>query len=63
MDIAEISMALSQVNVQNNVGTAILSKTMDTNEAMGDGIVKMIDKASMERSVNPAVGANIDVYA
>lgn len=66
MDIAGISMALSQMKVQNNVGTAMLSKTMDTNETMGEGIVSMIDKtgrAEMERSVNPMVGGNIDYYA
>ena len=63
MDIAEVSMALSQIQTQSQVGTAVLSKTMDTNEIMGDGIVKMIDKSAMERSVNPGIGANVDVYA
>ena len=56
-------MAMAQMNVQNNVGTAVLSKAMDANEAMGDGIVRMIDKSAMERSVNPSVGASVDVYA
>ena len=63
MDIAGVSMALSQMKVQSEVGTAVLSKAMDANEAMGDGIVRMIDKGAMERSVNPSVGANIDTYA
>jgi len=34
---------------------------MDTNEALGQGLVQMIDSAAMERSVNPSVGANFDM--
>jgi hypothetical protein len=60
MDISGISMALSQIKTNTELGTKLLSKAMDTNEMMGEGIVKMIDKASMERSVNPAVGGNVD---
>ena len=60
MDISGISMALSQIKTNTELGTKLLSKAMDTNEMMGEGIIKMIDKASMERSVNPAVGGNVD---
>ena len=58
--ISTASIALSQINTQRDIGTKLLSKAMDTNEMMGEGIVKMIDKASMERSVHPAVGGNVD---
>lgn len=61
MDIAEVSMALSQANTMNAVGTAVLSQSIDMGKVAGDGIVKMIDAAAMERSVNPAVGGNIDI--
>ncbi len=61
MDIAGISMALSNISVQSQVGTAVLDKAMDTNEALGQGLIEMIDAAAMERSVNPAVGANLDI--
>jgi hypothetical protein len=61
MDIAGISMALSTVSLQSKVGTAVLDKTMDTNEALGEGLVQMIDAAAMERSVNPSVGGNFDL--
>lgn len=63
MDIAGVSMALAQANLKSDVGTAVLSKAMDANESLGDGIVRMIDKSAMERSVNPAVGSNVDIYA
>lgn len=61
MDIAGISMALSNISTQSQVGTAVLGKAMDTNEELGEGLVRMIDAAAMEQSVNPGIGANIDV--
>ncbi len=62
MDIAGVSTALANVSLQSQVGTAVLSKAMDTNEALGAGMIEMIDSAAMERSVNPAVGTNFDMY-
>ncbi len=61
MDIAGVSMALSKVSTQSQVSTAVLSKAMDTNRTLGEGLVQMIDAAAMEQSVNPAVGGNFDV--
>lgn len=61
MDIAGLSMAMATNAVQSRVGTAVLSKAMDTNEQLGQGLVQMIDAAAMERSVNPSVGANFDM--
>lgn len=61
MDIAGLSMSMATTDTLSKVGTAVLSKAMDTNEAMGQGIVNMIDAAAMERSVQPSVGANFDV--
>ena len=63
MNITGLSMAISQINTKTEVGTALLSKSMDNNEALADGLVKMIDKSAMERSVNPNVGSNVDFYA
>ena len=61
MDIAGLSMAMASNNLQTKVGTAVLSKAMDTNEALGQGIVQMMDSAAMERSVTPELGTNIDL--
>lgn len=61
MDIAGLSMAMASTNLQNKVGTAMLGKAMDTNKALGQGLVQMIDSAAMERSVTPELGANIDL--
>ncbi len=61
MNIAGLSMAMSTNQVQTQVGTAVLSKSMDTLETLGQGMVQMIDAAAMEQSVNPAVGGNFDM--
>lgn len=61
MDIAGVSMELANASIQSQVGTAVLSKALDTNEALGAGMVQMIDAAAMERSVNPDAGANLDI--
>ncbi|MGN0479954.1 MAG: YjfB family protein [Lachnospiraceae bacterium] len=56
MDIPALSMSLSQIDTTNKVGVAMLSKSLDTMEQMGDGITKM-----MEASVTPHLGQNIDL--
>lgn len=61
MDIAGVSTALANISLQSQVGTAVLSKALDTNETLGAGMVQMLDSAAMERSVNPNLGANFDV--
>lgn len=61
MDIAGVSMALANITTQSQVSTAVLSKAMDASQTMGEGIVQMMDAAAMELSVNPGIGANIDM--
>lgn len=61
MDVAGLSMALAQTETLNNIGTAVLSKSLDAMEASGAQMVDMM-KSSMELSVNPNLGANIDIY-
>lgn len=61
MNIAGVSTALSNVSLNSKIGTAVLAKALDTEEALGSGIVEMIDAAAMERSVNPHIGSNFDM--
>lgn len=56
MDITEISLANVQASTMSSVGIAVLGMSMDTQEVLGDEMVKM-----MEQSVNPHIGGNIDV--
>lgn len=61
MDIAGLSTALAASRIQTQAGLAVLSRSMDTNEALGAGLIEMIDAAAMELSVNPGIGANLDL--
>lgn len=61
MDIAGLSTALSNIEVQTQVGTAVLSKALDANESLGAGLVRMIDAAAMENSVTPWIGGGFDM--
>ena len=61
MNIPELSTALANVNLMNQVGIAFLDKEMDNSEAAGASLINMMDR-SMELSVNPAVGSNFDMY-
>lgn len=60
MNIPELSTALANVNIQNQVGIAVLSKAMDSGEQTGASLIRMMDR-SMELSVNPNVGSNFDM--
>ena len=60
MDIASLSSTLSQANIQNQVGIAMLSKSLDNNEVQGAAMINMMDR-SMELSVNPNIGSNFDM--
>lgn len=61
MDIAGLSTALSNISLQSRVSIAVLDRAMEAEEALGSGIVEMMDAAAMELSVNPGVGANFDI--
>lgn len=56
MDIPALSMAMSAADLSSQVSTAMLAKTLDTVEEMGDGMKKI-----MESSVMPNLGQNIDL--
>lgn len=64
MNISNLSltqMSLTGADSLSKVETAMLSKALDANEAAGAGLLKMIDSAALELSVNPNVGSNFDM--
>lgn len=56
MDIAALSTAMSMADVQTQFGMAMLDKSLENMETMGEGMQKIL-----ETSVNPHIGGNIDV--
>ena len=59
MDIAAMSISLSQANLSTQVGMAVMSICKDQMEQSGADLVNSIK--SMELSVNPNVGSKIDI--
>ena len=61
MDIPEVSMALANASVLSQVGTAVLSKALDSSKELAAGMAQLMDAAAVELAVNPNVGANFDM--
>lgn len=61
MNIPEVSTALSNIGTMGDISTAVLSKALDNSEETGASLINMMDR-SMELSVNPNIGSNIDLY-
>lgn len=58
MNITELPGILTAQDISTQISVAVLSKSLDTVEDMGDSMIKM-----MEQSVYPNLGQNIDVLA
>ena len=56
MDIAALSMSMSQAKLLTEVKTAVLAKSLDAQVQTKDAIRMM-----MEQSINPNLGTNIDL--
>lgn len=61
MNIGNVSMALAQSSSLSDVGTAVLGKSLETAEQNGNGLLKILNSAALERSINPSIGANFDM--
>lgn len=59
MDIAELSMVMSQSRVQQSVGIAVMKMAMDTGKETATQMAGMIDNVA----VDPNLGNHIDVSA
>lgn len=58
MDIAALSIGLSQSNLQQAVGFSVLKMSKDQAAGDGQALAKML-----EQSVQPNLGGNIDIKA
>lgn len=61
MNIPELSMALSQTKLQNDVGTAMLGKALELADTFGENLDAMLKAPALESSVTPHLGGSIDV--
>ncbi|MFS0750586.1 YjfB family protein [Oceanobacillus sp. 1P07AA] len=56
MDIAGLSIAMSQANVQQQVSFGLMNKVMDQSERQGSNLLKMLDQP-----MHPHLGQSIDI--
>ncbi|MFA9376722.1 MAG: YjfB family protein [Lachnotalea sp.] len=61
MDIASLSMALSQNKVMSDVGVALLGKSLDMSDDISSNISDMISNVPAPSISPDGVGANIDI--
>ncbi|GLB60186.1 YjfB family protein [Cytobacillus sp. NCCP-133] len=63
MDIALLSMALSQGQVQQQASLSVMKQAMDQTLQGADGLTKMMasaDVAALQHIAQPHLGGNID---
>ena len=58
--IPQLSTMMASAKVANAASTMMLKKTMDITEQGAASLINMM-RSSMERSVNPSVGGNVDI--
>lgn len=65
MDIAAMSMVLNQGKVQQQAGIAVMKMAMGVEESNGNSLATMSNDMSkvMEASVQPHLGAKLDIQA
>ncbi len=61
MDPISLSVGMSQINTSNDIGVAVLAKSLDMVKESGDSMINMMERSFLENSVNPNLGGNIDV--
>lgn len=63
MDIAALSMSLSQMKLASEVSTSVMKMAMESDETKMNDMVAMVDDSTkmMEQSVSPNLGANLDI--
>ena len=65
MDIAALSISLNQGKLQQQAGLSVMKMAMRTAEQQGNTIISMANDntKSMALSVQPYLGANLDIQA
>ncbi|SDJ91385.1 YjfB family protein [Natronincola ferrireducens] len=63
MDIAALSMSLSQMKVAQQASISVMKMAMDTAKGQTIDLTQMLEANTkmMEQSVNPHVGTNLDI--
>lgn len=63
MDIAALSIVLSQNKVQQQAGLSVMKMAMEVATDQGDSLASLtgVTMKAMESSIQPFLGANLDI--
>lgn len=62
MDIAAISNIIAQANIKQQAGIQLATKIIDISKQKNIDLLRMIEgSSSLENSVTPHIGGNIDI--
>lgn len=63
MDIAALSMGLSQIKVAQEASISVMKMAMDSTKVQVVDMAKMLQANTkvMERSINPHIGGSVDI--
>lgn len=63
MDIAALSMGLSQMKIQQEASISVMKMAMDSAKGQANDVTKILEANAkmMEQSVNFHVGSNLDI--
>ena len=63
MDIAALSIGLSQIKVSQQASISIMKMALDSAKVQAVDMAKMLETNTkiMEQSINPNIGGNIDI--
>lgn len=63
MDIAALSMGLSQMKIAQQASISVMKMAMETAEMQTVNLIKLLEtnQKMMEQSVQPHLGANLDI--
>ena len=63
MDIAALSMNISQMKVAQQASISVFKMAMDTSKVQAVDLTQMLEANTkiMEQSINPNLGKNIDI--
>lgn len=61
MDIASLSMAMSEQNAKTSVGIAMVSKSLDVVETQSENMIDLIESAPPALETSVGIGTQLDV--
>ena len=61
LDIAGMSIAMSQAKVQQQASLSVMKSAMTTAEQDGEALINMLNNSSIPQASHPNLGTQIDV--